>query len=110
MIILRTEKVEEENDIPIHIDEDDYIKYILNQGDISNGGGINIYYDGVHKKNTGKICSTIPFEHVRLQIGFFDQVYHGVSGWKVDRVIFIFSLQRKNFNNFDRFGSKYYYQ
>ena len=86
MIILRDEKLKKENDIPVHIDEDDYINAILTLGDISNDGGSTVYYTGVHQNDTGKICYSVPFEHGRLQIGFFDQVYHGVSGWEGDRV------------------------
>ena len=110
MIILCSKKGKDCCVIPTHIDEDDVVNAILTLGDISNGEGSTVYYDGITSKETGNEYVSIPFKHGRLQIGFFDQVYHGVTPWKGDRVSLSFSLQRKLQNHFVKFGSQYYDQ
>ena len=110
MIILRIDEKEKEHNIPIHIDTDDYVNAILTLGDISEKDGNTVYYNGTHKKSVGRECLSIPFLHGRLQIGFFDKIYHGVKPWTGDRVTISFSLQKKIFNHFVTYGSKYYDQ
>ena len=110
MIILRNDEKDKAKNIPIHIDSDDYVNAILTLGDISEKDGNTVYYNGTHKKNVGKECLSVPFLHGRLQIGFFDKIFHGVKPWTGDRVTISFSLQKKIFNHFVNYGSKYYDQ
>ena len=81
--------------IPIHIDSDDYVNAILTLGDISEKDGNTVYYNGTHKKNVGNECLSVPFLHGRLQIGFFDKIFHGVKSWKGDRVTIGFRYKKR---------------
>ena len=67
--------------MPTHIDEDDYINAIISLGDNPIHGGEMYYCDGISKKNHRKSVTIIPFQHGRIQIGFFSDIYHGVSEW-----------------------------
>jgi hypothetical protein len=110
MIVLQTNSKDNSGSIPVHIENDDHVNAILTLGDIAVGGGSTVYYDGTNRKDVGKEYLNIPFEHGRLQIGYFDHVYHGVSCWKGDRVTVSLSLQRKILKHFVLYGSKYYDQ
>ena len=76
MIVLQNNTGDSSGSIPAHIDDDDHVNAILTLGDISVDGGSTVYYDRTDSKEKGHEYVCIPFEHGRLQIGFFDQVYH----------------------------------
>ena len=110
MIVLQSNTGDSSGIILTHIDEDDHVNAIITLGDISIGGRSTVYYDRINSKEMVNEYFSIPFEHGRLHIGFFDQVYHGFTMWKGDIVTLSFSLQRKILNHFVQFGSRYYDQ
>ena len=74
-----------DGNMPPHLDNDDHIN------DIVLVDGFNIivcgtkYYTGTSRSDRGVPVLTLPFHHGRVQIGRFDSVFHGVSGWSGGR-------------------------
>ena len=51
---------------------------------------------------------SIPFQHGRIQIGFFNKVLHEAENWKGNRYVINFNLKKDVYNHFQIFGSEFY--
>ena len=71
--------------MPLHLDNYDHINAILPVCDCNISGGETQYYNGISRSDIGVPVLTIPFQHGIIQIGRFDSVFHGVSGWSGGR-------------------------
>ena len=85
--------------IPCHLDEKDIISVVLHLGEVKYGG-FTKYYNGSSIKNKGELKKSIPFQHGRIQIGFFNQIIHEVSSWKGQGTAINFNLKRDVFFSF----------
>ena len=96
-----------DGEIPPHLDEKDHISVVFHCGHVKNGGE-TVYYDGVSKKNIGNPVYSVPFEHGRVQIGFYQNVIHSVNKWRGTRCLINFNLKVKVLEHFEKFGMQYY--
>ena len=71
---------DEVGDIEPHTDNDDIITALFHVGNPSSGGGTS-YYSGLSKKDKGNTYINVPFQHGRLQIGFFNNIVHSGDTW-----------------------------
>ena len=98
-------------EIPLHKDNDDYINAIVSIGGTNVEGGNTVYYTGTDMKNLGTKMYSIPFQHGRIQIGYFDEIIHGADKWSHgNRGVINFSMKKKLVSHFKIFGMKYYSQ
>lgn len=63
-----------------HTDEEDVITALFHMGKPESGGD-TLYYSGKGNKDHGKLVHTVPFQHGRLQVGFFDETVHAAGKW-----------------------------
>ena len=96
-----------DGEIPPHFDEKDLISVVFHCGHVHNGGS-TLYYNGISKNNIGEIVYSIPFQHGRIQIGFFQNVIHSVQKWKGTRCLINFNLKAKVLQHFEKYGMQYY--
>ena len=96
-------------DMETHVDDGDIICSVLHLGDVSNGGS-TIYFDPVKNSENMKETCRISFEHGRIQIGFFDKVYHCVESFEGIRYSLNFNSKRSILKHFQTYGWKYYNQ
>ena len=92
-----------------HIDDGDIICAVLHLGDVKNGGS-TLYFEGSEYSEKGKETCSIVFEHGRIQIGFFDKVYHCAQSFEGFRYALNFNSKRNVLKHFQLYGSKYYNQ
>ena len=83
----------------------------MSLGDGNLDGGSTVYYSGMTVQKKGEKLMTIPFQHGRVQIGYFDEVVHGAEKWnngnrgvinfcmKKKLVNFLFSLEKNIIHN-----------
>ena len=96
--------------ISCHKDEEDVITALFHVGKPTQGGNTN-FYSGDSKKTVGHLTKSIPFQHGRLQIGFFDDVVHSADEWEGNRGGINFNLKKNMLKFFsDDELSKFYYQ
>jgi len=93
----------------IHIDEDDIFTAVLHLGDVQEGGTTQ-FYDGFTPNDPGNMVHEEPFEHGKVQIGYFDKIFHGVSNWKGKRYGLNFIMKKSVFEHFDQYGDVFYSQ
>jgi len=91
----------------IHVDEDDIFTAVLHIGNVVEGGETN-FYDGLSADNAGNIVHQEAFAHGKVQIGYFDKVYHGVSKYKGERYGLNFIMKKNVFEHFDKYGTMFY--
>lgn len=91
----------------IHVDEDDIFTAVLHIGNVVEGGETN-FYDGLSADNPGNIVHKEAFAHGKVQIGYFDKVYHGVSKYKGERYGLNFIMKKSVFEHFDKYGTMFY--
>ena len=65
-------------------------------------------YDGCEKNNIGREVYSMPFQHGRIQIGFFQHVIHSVKPWVGTRCLINFNLKAKLLEYFEKHDMKYY--
>ena len=63
---------------------------------------------GNHQKEPGKQVYSVPFQHGTLQIGFFNQVLHGVESWVGQRCGIQLNIKKDVLEHFIRFGTEHY--
>ena len=68
-------------EIPLRKDHDDHINVIVSIGDYVIEGGMNVYYLGVNMKHVGEKKQSLRFKHGCVQIGYFDNIFHGAEKW-----------------------------
>ena len=101
---------ENNGDIFIHLDKDDYITALVSMGTDNVISGDTYYYEKIDKERFILVRS-IKFKHLNIQIGQFDKVFHGTSQWQNNlRGVLSFSLQKDLLNHFETFGMTYYSQ
>jgi len=93
--------------IPAHFDEKDLISVVFHAGSV-NSGGETIYYDSNKKKVVGNRVYSVPFQHGRIQIGFYQNIMHSVSPWSGTRCLINFNLKAKVLHHFELHGMRYY--
>ena len=93
--------------IPPHFDEKDLISVVFHAGHVKHGGA-TIYYDGTKKKSIGNRIFSMPYQHGRIQIGFFQNVIHSVESWVGTRCLINFNLKAKVLEYFKKFDTQYY--
>jgi len=74
----------EDGQMPLHFDERDIISCVFHLGKVKSGGSTS-YYSGSSPDKPGCRIHQVPFKHGTLQIGFFNQVLHGVDEWDGQR-------------------------
>ena len=101
-----------EGNIPIHVDNDDFITALLSvEGSSKTNGGTTLYIE--KKTNNNKesliISKRIPFRNGNVQIGCFHNVLHGTTRWSDSmRGVVNFSMQKKLLQHFYKFGTEPY--
>ena len=81
--------------LPPHLDEGDRISYIITLGSPNNGGDTD-YYAGLKNNTFGVKQILIPLKYCQLQIGCYNNIYHGIRSWYGNRItlnLFIDHLQ-----------------
>ena len=81
----------------IHVVENDIFTAVLHVGNVIEGGETN-FYDGVSADNPGNIVHHEPFVHGKVQIVYFDKVYHGVGTYKGERYDLNFIMKKVYLN------------
>ena len=92
-----------------HVDDGDIICSVVHLGNVKKGGS-TMYFDLLIKSDNMKETCSIIFEHGRIQIVFFDKVYHCVESFEGQRFSLNFNVKRKILQHFQTHGSKYYNQ
>ena len=92
-----------------HVDDGDIIGAVINLGEVTNGGA-TLYFDKKDDLKKGKCSYRIDFEHGRIQIGFFDKVYHCVESFEGVRFGLNFNVKKDVLRHFEEYGTKYYNQ
>ena len=92
-----------------HIDDGDIICAVLHLGDVTNGGS-TLYFKGSECAEIRKETYSVNFEHGRIQIGFFDKVYHCALSFEGFRYALNFNSKKNVLKHFQLYGSKYYDQ
>ena len=91
-----------EGNIPIHVDDDDFITALLSvEGSSKTKGGKTLYIEKQlrNNKESLKISKKIPFRNGNVQIGCYHNVLHGTTRWSDStRGVINFSMQKKFFN------------
>ena len=87
----------------IHVDEGDIINAVFHLG-ILRSGGLTSYFEMDEKTGMIKGKQTIPFQHGRVQIGFYSIIYHCAKSF--DGICFTlnFNVMKKNWNIFGHMG------
>lgn len=89
-----------------HFDEKDIISIIIHLGNVLFGGE-TVYF---RSNESEDIAKSIPFEHGRMQIGFFDEVFHGATEWEGNRITININLKLPVIKHFKEEGPKWYDQ
>ena len=93
--------------MPLHFDERDRISCVFHLGDVKEGG-CTLYFDGNSNEEPGKQVYQVPFWHGTLQIGFFNQVLHGVQSWEGQRCGIQMNIKKDLLQHFVKYGTKHY--
>ena len=110
MMMLGNLKYEVNSEIKAHIEEEDIVTALFHIGEPKSGGS-TLYFNGASSKNKGKIQYIVPFQHGRLQVGFFNETVHAGGEWQDIRGGINFSLKRNILRFFqDKELSKHYDQ
>ena len=97
----------EDGAMPIHFDGRDVISCVFHLGNVTRGGS-TCYYSGKSPNSVGDKVYEVPFEHGRLQIGFFNKILHGVQDWDGQRCGIQFNIKKDVLAHFIKFGSEHY--
>ena len=65
----------------MHLDDNDYDTSFLSFGTDSIVGGETLYYNGTSEDAIGSQILSVPYQHGRLQIVFYDKRYNGTNHW-----------------------------
>jgi len=98
-----------ENDMEIHIDEGDIINAVFHFGSVKSGGS-TLYFENDPKHKTTTPIYDVPFQHGRIQIGFFNRIYHCAQSFDGIRFALNFNVKKKVLDHFQTHGSKFYDQ
>ena len=96
-----------DGEMPLHLDERDIISCVFHLGKVYQGGS-TLFYSGKSSKEPGKQVYSVPFRHGTLQIGFFNQVLHGVESWVGQRCGIQLNIKKDVLEHFIRYGTEYY--
>ena len=89
------------------VDDEDYITSVVTFGSIDMKSGSQVYLNGTDSSCVGFIQQAISFHHERIQIGNFDNIYHGVSPNVGFRCTIVYCM-KKNLDHFLTYGNKLY--
>ena len=98
-----------EKDMEIHVDEGDIINAVFHLGKLRSGGSTS-YFEMDEKTGMIKEKQTIPFQHGRVQIGFYSKIYHCAKSFDGIRFTLNFNVKKFFFKHFRSYGRKYYDQ
>jgi len=103
--------LKEEKDVRIepHLDEEDVITALFHVGKPTLGGNTQ-YYSGSSKDDIGKMVYSVPFEHGRLQIGYFNNIVHEASSWNGLRGGINFNLKNNVLDFFEDRKNRLHYE
>jgi hypothetical protein len=73
--------LKQDGNIPMHLDDNDYVTALICIGAVRIVGGETVYYNGTSEDALGSQILSVPRQHGRLQIGFYDNIYHGANPW-----------------------------
>ena len=108
MIVIGNTSIREHDGIPKHHDKD-MITCIVNFGVVDYGGGSTDFYNGSNsKKDFGEMVYKVPFEHGRIQIGFFCDIIHEVKPWHGNRMTINLNFKLDIVEHFMDVGSLFY--
>ena len=98
-----------DGNIPIHVDDDDFITALLSvEGSSKTNGGTTLYIEKILKNNKERlnISKRILFQNGNVQIGCFHNVLHGTTRWSNSmRGVVNFSMQKKILQHFYKYGT-----
>ena len=97
----------EDGEMLIHFDERDIISCVFHLGKVIQGGATS-FYSGDKPGAPGKKVYEVPFQHGNLQIGFFNQVLHGVDDWEGQRCGIQLNIKKDLLKHFVRYGTTHY--
>ena len=92
-----------------HVDMHDIVSCVVTIGNLTYGGSTK-YYDGHSNNDRGKLLLDVPFQHGRIQIGCYSDIYHEVSKWEGVRYTMNFNLKNQIVDHFETFGRVYFDQ
>ena len=108
MVVIGNTTIRKHDGIPKHLDKD-MITCIINFGVVDKGGGSTAFYNGSNSENKfGKMVYEVPFEHGRIQIGFFCDIIHEVKPWNGNRMTFNLNFKLDVVEHFMDVGSLFY--
>ena len=93
--------------MPLHLDKNDLLSCILTLGEIESGGATQ-YYSGNKIENNNKLLHTVEFDHGQIQIGWYDEIIHGVQSWIGTRLTINFNIKIPLIQHFKEEGSAFY--
>ena len=93
--------------MPLHFDERDLISCVFHLGDVTEGGS-TLYFNGNSNHDPGEQVYNVPFRHGTLQIGFFNQVLHGVQCWEGQRCGIQMNIKKDLLQHFIKHRTKHY--
>ena len=79
----------------VHVDEGDIINAIFHLGKLSSGGP-TLYFEMIEKTGILREKHKIPFQHGRVQIGFYSQIYHCAKSFDGIHFTLNFNVKKKN--------------
>ena len=93
-----------------HLDDEDYITSVVTFGSVNVKSGSKVYFDEMDSKFVGNIQQAISFHHGRIQIGNYDNFYHGVSPHVSLRFTIVYYMKKKLLDHFLTYGNHFYAQ
>ena len=97
----------EDGEMPINFDERDIISCVFHLGKVIQGGSTS-FYSGDKADDPGNKVYEVPFRHGSFQIGFFNQVLHGVDNWEGQRCGIQLNIKKDLLKHFIRYGTTHY--
>ena len=85
----------------------DLISCVFYLGLVTKGGETS-YYGGDNADNPGPPVYQVPSRHGNLQIGFFNQILHGVQEWEGQRCGIQINIKKYVLKYFTTYGSLHY--
>ena len=97
----------DDGEMPIHFDEHDLISYVFHLGKVEKGGSAS-YYEGSTPDIPPQKNHQIPFRHGTLQIGFLNEILHGVDDWNGQRCGIQLNIKKDVLKHFVKYGPFHY--
>ena len=97
--------------IPMHLNDNDYVTALISFGTDSIVGGETVYYNGTSEDALESQILSVHYQHGILQISFYDNIYHGANPWiNGQRGVLNLSIQKNLLEHFYQEGDHYYNQ